>query len=114
MRLRLNQREVMQLAAGAPLREELYFPGATTLTYALEPTADTKAHATYADGLICVVVPYADLKAWAQVDAVGLYLDFPAGAKALKVAIEKDLECLDGPAEERDPEAFPRKDSAPC
>jgi hypothetical protein len=43
---------------------------------------------------------------WARGDEIGFYFVVEPG---LKVAIEKDLECVDGPEEEKDPDAFPRK-----
>ncbi len=37
-----------------------------------------------------------------------MYFELPANGTVLKIAIEKDLECIEGALEERDPEAFPR------
>ena len=42
------------------------------------------------------------------------YFDLPADRSVLTVAIEKDLECVDGPPEEKDPEAFPRAIEKAC
>ena len=114
MRLRLNQHEVARLATGATLREELRFPAATVLAYSLEASAGTKPGATYTDNQIRIIAPQTDVKAWAEGDEIGLYFEFAAERSALKVAIEKDLECLDGPEQERDPHAFPREEKTPC
>jgi hypothetical protein len=43
-----------------------------------------------------------------------MYFDVAADGASLRIAIEKDLECVDGPEEERDPEAFPRGISKNC
>jgi hypothetical protein len=51
---------------------------------------------------------------WAHSDSVGIYFEIPANGARLQVAIEKDLECVDGPPEERDPDAFPRSVGKVC
>ena len=112
IRLRLNRHEVQQLAQGQKLRESVQFPGASELAYTLESASNSQA--AYSDGLICISAPQPDVKAWAESDGIGLYLDFPADRETLKVAIEKDLECLDGPEEERDPHAFSREQNNAC
>jgi hypothetical protein len=55
-----------------------------------------------------VLAPEAVVHEWAEGEQIGLYFELPAGASALTIAIEKDLECIDGPPEEKDPDAFPR------
>jgi len=60
--------------------------------------------------VIRVAAPSTEVKDWAANDAsLGIYFDLPANGSVLKIAIEKDLECVDGPEEERDPDAFPRE-----
>lgn len=114
LRLRLNQREAASLAAGSVLQETIHFPGDSEMSYILEPVVDPDARASFRDGVIRIGAPQERLKEWAGNDSVGMYFDFPANGSALKVAIEKDLECLDGPEEERDPYAYPRTDSTAC
>jgi hypothetical protein len=50
-------------------------------------------------------VPEEAARYWEDSDEIGLY----GRAKDLDIAIEKDLECVDAPAEEKDPFAYPRK-----
>jgi hypothetical protein len=114
MRLRLNQREAAALAAGSVLEEKVYFPGDATMSYILESVEGDKPNASFHDGVIRVGAPQEQLRAWAANEAVGMYFDFPANGSALRVAIEKDLECLDAPEEERDPHAYPRSSNAVC
>ena len=114
LRLRLNQREVERLTAGEALREEVRFPGATRLAYMLEPGEQTGSHASYADDLIRVRASQNDLAAWAQSADLGFYFRVPVGGAVLEIAIEKDLECVDGPEAERDPHAFPRDAAKRC
>jgi hypothetical protein len=101
LRLRVNQREVKELAAGVELAESVDF-GTATLSYVLTPVANAKGTADFDGKQICVKAALAD---WANGEEIGFY--FVAG-HGLKVAIEKDLECSDAPEEEKDPEAFPR------
>jgi hypothetical protein len=98
LRLRVNRKEVAMLAAGTELTEEVKFAGAK-LAYTL--TAGPNAAGF--DGQRIRVS--AQLGEWARGEEIGFYFEVEPG---LKVAIEKDLECVDGPAEEKDPDAFPR------
>ncbi len=108
LRLRVNQREVQSLASGAAVTEEILFPGNARMTYTLQAFREHAAQANYAAGNISVLAPQELVNDWAGGEQIGLYFDLPAGRSVLTVAIEKDLECVDGPPEERDPDAFPR------
>jgi hypothetical protein len=108
LRLRVNQREVQSLAAGRVLAEHVVFPGDTCLEYMLSSEPNGSARVWFQNGSIQVFAPQKEIADWARGEEIGLYFDLPANGTTLKVAIEKDLECVDGPAEERDPEAFPR------
>ncbi len=109
LRLRLNQKEVESLAAGQVLKEKLDFPGGTTLSYSLnsEPAADPQVF--FENGKIQITAPHALLLNWVNCEDLGLYFNLPTGAEPLKIAIEKDLVCIDGPPEEKDPHAFSRE-----
>jgi hypothetical protein len=106
LRLRVNQKEVEKLAAGQELAESVHF-GSTTLSYVLTPTTEAKSTADFDGKRIRVT---ASLGGWAESEEIGFYFEV---APKLKVAIEKDLECVDGPENEKDPHAFPR-DSKNC
>ncbi|MGA8029244.1 MAG: hypothetical protein WB992_19055 [Bryobacteraceae bacterium] len=108
LRLRLNRHEVEALARGATLEERIQFPGDARILYLLETTAKLKAEAWFRDGVIGVSAPETQVKEWAAGESIGMYFELPASASLLRIAIEKDLECVDGLAEERDPDAFPR------
>ena len=112
LRLRLNRGEAEALAAGATLEERVQFPGDARILYVLETTTKLKAEAWFRDGVIGVSTPETQVKEWAAGESVGMYFELAAGGSVLKIAVEKDLECVDGPAEERDPDAFPR--TRPC
>ncbi len=102
LRLRVNQREVEQLAAGLTLSEQIIFGGGGALEYVLAPINGIAGTAEFDGKTIRVTAP---LRAWVQGDEIGFYFEVEPG---LKVAIEKDLECVDGPEAEKDPYAFPR------
>jgi hypothetical protein len=114
LRLRVNQREVEGLASGALLEEQVYFPGDGRISYILQPSSDTAPQASFREGVIRVLAPQQEVKEWANGGSIGMYFEFPAHGTSLKVSIEKDLECVDGPTEERDPDAFPRGDGKNC
>jgi hypothetical protein len=108
LRLRLNRPEVENLAAGGSLEEQVDFPGSSRFSYMLEPSQGSVPSASFRDGVIRISAPDWQVKDWAKGDAIGLYFQLAAGGGALKVAIEKDLECVDASTEERDPDAFER------
>jgi hypothetical protein len=51
---------------------------------------------------------------WSADQSIGLYYDLPTASEPLRIMIEKDLECVDGPPEERDPDAFARSVPKSC
>jgi hypothetical protein len=108
LRLRVNQREVRELASGSELREEVRFPGDAKMSYVLRSASSQGPGASFEEGAIVISAPQSKVERWASSDEIGMYFNLPAGPAELRVAIEKDLECVDGPPEERDPEAFPR------
>lgn len=108
LRLRVNRREAADLATGTALEERVFFPGNACIRYVLEVSAQSAPHASFIDGTIRVSAPQHLVRDWAASETIGIYLDLPVNGSELKVAIEKDLECIDSPAEERDPDAFPR------
>jgi hypothetical protein len=108
LRLRLNRREVEGLASGAALEERVLFPESSRISYILESSRDPYPGASFYDGVIRISAPEAFIKPWAAADTIGIYFELPTDGAALKIAIEKDLECIEAPMDERDPDAFPR------
>lgn len=114
LRLRVNRREVATLAGGETLREQVRFPGNCELNYLLESSGGTSPAASFDGNTIRIAAPLADVQTWANSELIGLYFDVAVNPELLKVSIEKDLECVDGPLEERDPEAFTRIPGKNC
>lgn len=114
LRLRLNRREAETIAAGFTLKEQVSFPGGSTFAYSLEAAARVYPEASFQKGTLRIAAPSFELKKWAEGAAIGIYFELPVNGSVLKIAIEKDLECVDGPSEERDPDAFPRATRNNC
>src|SRR6185437_15549691 len=114
LRLRLNRREVETVASGSALEESVAFPGPDNLSYILDSDAQFGPEASFREGVIRISAPPSELRQWAGSDGIGLYFELATNGSVLKIAIEKDLECVDAPAEERDPEAFPRATGKSC
>lgn len=114
LRLRLNRREVETVASGSALEERVAFPASGSLVYILDADAQFEPEASFREGIIRISAPPSELKQWAGSDGIGLYFELAANGSVLKIAIEKDLECVDAPPEERDPEAFPRATGKSC
>jgi len=126
LRLRLNQKEVADLAAGRAIEEQVVFPGDAVFRYRIEasPVA-TETSAEFSGGCISITIPGQSAIHWLGVEDIGLYYSLPSngdalspawnrdrnGVAALDIAIEKDLECIDAPPAERDPDAYPRNPS---
>lgn len=114
LRLRLNRREAEILAAGSALKEQVSFPEGAIFSYVLETAPRAHAEASFQQGVIRIAAPAAALQNWVACRAIGIYFELPANGSLLKIAIEKDLECVDAPPEERDPDAFARADCSNC
>ncbi len=108
IRLRLNRSEVRELAAGGTLTEQVHFPGPAAVEYVLQSVSRAGVEASFHEGTIRVLAPASEIKDWANGESIGLYFEVPARLGPLRIAIEKDLECVDRPPEERDIDAFPR------
>lgn len=102
------------LASGRVLEEQISFPGDANFKYLLATTVAEVPDALYEGGEIRVSIPLKQVRNWASGSEIGIYFELPAKGNVLKVAIEKDLECVDGPPEEADPKAFPRASGKAC
>jgi hypothetical protein len=114
LRVRVNRNEVARLASGETLSERVEFQGNSSLVYNVRPEAAADPRAVFAQGRIEIGVPQALVLEWANGDEIGLYFSLSTGAEPLKISIEKDLECVEGPPEERDPFAYPRSLGKAC
>ncbi len=116
LRFRLNRLEVSQLASGEKLVEEIWFPHSEQpFRYSLGVReAEATAQLEQSPAGIHVSLNLADVMAWAASDELDLHRSLTDAREPLILMVEKDLVCVDGPAEERDPLAFPRAEQTVC
>ena len=103
IRLRLNQSEVRDLAAGQPVEERTEL-APEPLVYRIESfDAGDAIGASLARGELRVVVPRAQARRWADGDDVAMTAEVPStrGGERVRLLIEKDFRCLHGPAQEQ-------------
>lgn len=116
LRLRLLQAEVRQLAEQGLVEEHTRFgPSTPPLVYALRAADVPALTACFAEGRIVICIPTAALQNWATGDDVGIEAAQPIGpGETLRILIEKDFVCLDGPPDDSQADAFPHPRGAKC
>lgn len=119
IRLRLGRTEVARLVAGGDVAETTTFDplGRQRLGYRLVAAPEVAAvAASFEAGCVVVRIPAEMATAWGTSDRIGIEAIQPVdGGAALRILIEKDLECLDAPVEESQADAFSRLgESLPC
>jgi hypothetical protein len=110
VRLRLNRTEVAEFAKAGEIAETIEFPGRAVLRYGLRVSSGALPEAArMQNGEMMLSVTAADAKAWAGGEGeVGLYYEQKLdGGGSLRIMIEKDFQCIDGPADEIDPAGYP-------
>lgn len=99
LRLRLSAPEVREFAETGRVAAVVHFGAGPQqqLTYALERDAHPQAAAVWARyeaGGLTVLVPAATADAWTTTEQNGFASNLPvAGAPALRILVEKDLDC---------------------
>jgi hypothetical protein len=91
LRLRLSQPDVARLSKTGILEDRVDFPAGQALAFVL--ASGNSNAAELCAGQIRVTALAADLRQWADSDQEGI--EFQSGP--LKVAIEKDFQCLHHP-----------------
>jgi hypothetical protein len=119
IRLRLGRSEVLRVLQEGIVEEFTVFDAVNgrRLAYALVSDADiSQVAATFEDGRVAVHVPRGLIREWGTTDRLSIEARQPIDeATSLRILIEKDLECLDAPAEESQEDMFPRDEqSAAC
>ncbi len=106
IRLRLEQQEVRQLAHTGVVEEIVSFPASASFKYSLRLHQSDQFEARFEQGTIAVFVPNEKGKTWAASDDVGIYAEIPSGDAGLKIAIEKDFQCLHKRPDEDESDMF--------
>jgi len=110
VRLRLNRTEVTKFANTGEILETIQFPGLAVLRYGLRVLSGASPEAVRLENSeLILTIPAVDARAWASRDEeIGLYYDQRLdGGGSLRIMIEKDFQCVDGPPEEIDPAGSP-------
>ena len=108
IRLRLGRSEVRRLADERVVYEQTDFGCGRRLGYALHADDVPAAVATFEDGVVVVRLPLEAARQLTDSDQVGVEASQPLeGGAELTILVEKDFECLDGPAAEPQDDAFP-------
>ncbi len=112
VRVRLNRTEVAHLIAHHSLDERIDFSGdgSNAFVYVLRlDESATNMLVAFQCGLMTITLPLTHARLWAtDSDKVGLCLEKDIGyGKSLGITVEKDFQCVDGPPEEIDPQAYP-------
>jgi hypothetical protein len=103
LRLRLTQKEVVQLRKQGRVQSFIEFAPGRALVYLLESSFQAESVTANFDGrAIRVLAPMHVMIAWAESDQVSILAQSQAGVKLL---IEKDFQCLHNSGEQ-DPDAY--------
>ena len=114
IRLRLTQSEVRRLADDGKVEEWTDF-GGRRFGYGVRTDDVTAPVASFDGAGVLVRLPRNIVRPWADGEDVGIEASQPAGEGAmLKILVEKDFVCIDGPADENQDDAFPNPRGAAC
>ncbi|HEX7718824.1 MAG TPA: hypothetical protein VF389_03370 [Woeseiaceae bacterium] len=113
VRLRLTRTEVDQLSDEGEVSASALFPGGSSLQYAV--TSSPQAHtveARFDPAGIVVVIPQAEVQAWARSEQVSItgstkVSDKSSSNAALTILVEKDFACLKPREGEDESDMFP-------
>lgn len=114
VRLRLTQSEVQALGEHGHVEARIRFRPGEYLVYKLEASAGVDHLAVrYGGDHLTVLVPAAQVAPWVETDQVSLEGTQRVDAnEVLSILVEKDFQCLHGPAHRRDDDAFPHPEAA--
>jgi hypothetical protein len=111
IRLRLGRTDVQRLSLEGLVEEHTDFGPSSDgrLTCVLEASlTDSKVSARFAGGRLEVHVPDDLVDRWAESDEVSIDSVQPTSdGDELRILIEKDFECIDGPPDGSQQDAFP-------
>lgn len=106
VRLRLTQPEVETIKTGGTVSETVTL-GDQVLEYALAVADVADVRLSFRNNRLFVELPGKEATNWAASDQVGIYRETP-----LRIAIEKDFQCLHKEDEEDQSNMFPNPDAA--
>ena len=111
IRLRLGQSEVERLAIDGIVEESTVFGPSRYEFFAYAICASPEVSvvsSTFADRRLVIRVPSGLIHEWSTTEQVGIHaVQHTGNEDGLRILIEKDFECIDGPADESQEDAFP-------
>ncbi len=108
LRLRLEQHEIRELIRKGKVAESLAFGQSNALGYTLAMSQKEGFNAGITGGELLIEVPVTIARKWGESEEVGIYKTINEGsAFEIKLAIEKDFQCLHKRPEEDESDLFP-------
>ncbi|MEQ9375020.1 MAG: hypothetical protein RIG68_07585 [Imperialibacter sp.] len=108
IRLRLEQHEIDELIDKGEVSEKLPFSDHQSFGYTLATNKNGEFKAVFSGAIIKIEVPLGLAKSWSESDEEGIYQTLNANtAFEIKLAVEKDFQCLHKRPEEDETDLFP-------
>lgn len=107
VRVRVSRSELDQLATQGAAEDAAQFAPGAVLRYRLEAVRDGALRAEFADNVVRISIPRAQVERWLDPAEVSIRGEQAAGPDAaLKILVEKDYECLAPRTDEDDSDLF--------
>jgi hypothetical protein len=114
IRLRLSKSEVAEFQSAGLIEERLEFGTEMLKMFRCALVREEAAEAVtarYLPGIIEIVVPPSVAARWSSSDQVAIEGSYTRGERPISISIEKDFQCLHGPAD-ASADAFPNPAAA--
>ncbi len=116
VRVRLDRRDLEGLIARGRIEDAVQFGPGLGFRYAVEvgPAPRERPRACYAAGRLLIRIDPEDAVGWLEGDRVGFDHEQAVDGSVVRVILEKDFACIDGPSgrEADDVYAFPNPSAA--
>lgn len=107
VRVRVSRTELEQLATQGATEDSAQFGPGAVLRYRLEAARDGALQAEFADNVVRISIPRAQVERWLAPEEVSIRGEQAAGdGVALKILVEKDYVCLAPRSDEDDSDLF--------
>lgn len=108
IRLRLEQHEIKALVASGQVTEQLQMGALGLFEYSLVLAEEDKFEAGFKGNRLSIKIPANQARHWGETEEVGLYETLHEGTSLeLRIAVEKDFQCLHKRPEEDESDLFP-------
>ncbi|WP_339793241.1 hypothetical protein [uncultured Imperialibacter sp.] len=108
IRLRLEQHEIKNLVTQGAITESIAFAPNQSFKYTLAASTNGEFVGKYQNGEIRIEIPLSLAKSWSESEEEGIYQTLNANTDfEIKLAVEKDFQCLHKRPEEDETGLFP-------